>query len=98
MALLMKTGAADAQWLNYPDPRIPRTADGEAVLTAPAPRTPEGKPDLSGVWHVQSESIDEKRRLFGPEFGKVFAIGMEPDTYSKYGSISCWTTSQERSQ
>ena len=30
---------APAQWLNYPTPGIPRTADGKPALTAPAPRT-----------------------------------------------------------
>ena len=39
-----------AQWLDQPDPRIPRTKDGKPDLTAKAPRTPDGKPDLSGVW------------------------------------------------
>ncbi len=29
---------AGAQWVNYPDPRTPRTADGKPNLTAPAPR------------------------------------------------------------
>jgi len=39
-----------AQWLKYPTPGIPRTADGKANLTAPAPRTPSGTIDLSGLW------------------------------------------------
>ena len=39
-----------AQWLNYPTPGIPRTADGKPNLTAPAPHTADGKPDLSGLW------------------------------------------------
>ena len=38
------------QWLSYPTPVIPRTADGKLNLTAPAPKMPDGKPDLSGVW------------------------------------------------
>ena len=38
------------QWLNYPTPGIPRTADGKPNLAAPAPRMPDGKPDLSGLW------------------------------------------------
>jgi len=38
-----------AQWLDHPDPRIPRTKDGKPNLTAPAPRV-NGKPDLSGLW------------------------------------------------
>ncbi len=44
-----------AQWLNYPTPGLPRTADGKPNLSAPAPRMPDGKPDLSGVWeHLNS--------------------------------------------
>src|SRR6516164_7621684 len=39
-----------AQWLNYPTPGIPRTADGKPNLTAPAPRTSDGTPDLTGLW------------------------------------------------
>jgi len=41
---------ATAQWLNYPAPGTPRLADGSANLAAPAPRTPDGRPDLTGVW------------------------------------------------
>src|SRR5207244_2575023 len=29
---------AGAQWVDYPDPRTPRTAEGKPTLTAPAPR------------------------------------------------------------
>src|SRR5437867_8887071 len=54
--------AVSAQWLNYPTPGTPRTRDGKPDLAAKAPRA-NGKPDLSGVWHVQSESLEEKRRL-----------------------------------
>ena len=41
-----------AQWLNYPTPDLPRTADGKPNLAAPAPRTGDGKPDLSGLWRM----------------------------------------------
>jgi hypothetical protein len=48
--LIITAVPASGQWLKYPDPRIPRTADGKPNLTAPAPRLADGKPDFSGIW------------------------------------------------
>ncbi len=45
-------GVAHAQGLHVPDPRLPRVANGKPNLTAPAPKAPDGKPDLSGIWHI----------------------------------------------
>jgi len=39
--------------LNYRVPGVPRTADGKVNLTAPTPRAPDGKPDLSGTWESE---------------------------------------------
>ena len=47
---VLVSSSITAQWLNQPDPRIPRTKDGKPDLTAKAPRAPDGNPDLSGVW------------------------------------------------
>jgi hypothetical protein len=44
--------AVNAQWLNYPAPGIPRSADGKPILTAPTPRASDGNPDLSGLWQM----------------------------------------------
>jgi hypothetical protein len=49
IAALM-TSPASAQWLKYPTAGVPRHADGRPNLSAPAPRTTEGTPDLSGLW------------------------------------------------
>jgi hypothetical protein len=45
--------AVRAQWLNYRIPGVPRTPDGQVNLTAPTPRAPDGKPDLSGTWETE---------------------------------------------
>ena len=54
-AMIAVTSPLSAQWLHYPDPGIPRTRDGKPNLSAPAPKTPGGKPDLSGIWLISEE-------------------------------------------
>jgi hypothetical protein len=49
-AFLMTAAPLAAQWLKYPTPGIPRTANGKPNLTAPAPHTADGKPDFTGLW------------------------------------------------
>ena len=51
-ALLLVSAVANAQWLNYPTPGIPRLPDGTPNLLAPAPRGADGHPDVSGIWTV----------------------------------------------
>jgi hypothetical protein len=79
------SSGAFAQWLNYSVPGTPRTRDGKPNLTAPAPRALGGKPDLSGVWHVQPTGMKEMKGLFGERADATDVPGMELDTISKYG-------------
>ena len=48
--LLSLPPVAIAQWPAHTTPGLRRNADGTVNLTAPAPRTSDGVPDLSGVW------------------------------------------------
>ena len=43
-----------AQWLNQPMAGAPRTPDGKINMTGPVPKV-NGKPDLSGIWQVQGD-------------------------------------------
>jgi hypothetical protein len=78
--------AANAQWVTYPDSGVPRTRDGKVSLNAPAPRV-NGKPDLSGVWHVIPTPYEELKRIFGPFVdvaAKLTVPGMELEVVNKY--------------
>jgi hypothetical protein len=75
--------SAPAQWLNYRDPKTPRTRDGKPNLSAQAPRASDGRPDLSGVWQTEPSPPEEMARLF-PGLDKVVLVGDDPRTFSKY--------------
>jgi hypothetical protein len=54
---------AQAQWLNFPKPGIPRNRDGTPNLKAPAPRA-GGRPDLSGLWQTDGPPPAVEALLF----------------------------------
>jgi len=53
-AALSWSATGRAQWLKYPTPGVPRTANGKPNLSAPTPRNADGKPDFSGIWLTDS--------------------------------------------
>jgi len=48
-AFSILSGPLRGQWTKIPSDGIPRK-NGKPDLSAPAPRLPDGKPDLSGIW------------------------------------------------
>jgi hypothetical protein len=68
-----------AQWVNQPVPGTPRTPDGKANLTAPAPRL-NGKPDLTGTWQAERSSERELTSLLGKE---VVSLQIDPQDFNK---------------
>jgi hypothetical protein len=56
------------QWPPQLNLNLPTTADGHVNLAAPAPKTPDSRPDLSGMWRIQ----------FGPNFFDV-AKDLQPE-------------------
>lgn len=55
VAILVTSAPLIAQWLNYPAPGVPRSSNGKVNLAAPAPKAPDGRSDLSGVWESESQ-------------------------------------------
>ena len=66
-AATLLTLSASPQWIHYPTPGIPRTADGKLDPSAPAPRAADGRPDFSGLWQPASGGADPQFTDIGKE-------------------------------
>ena len=64
LAGLLTSSSLAAQWIRHPALNAPRKADGSVDASAPTPRAPDGKPDLSGIW--TSDEVDPRRPNVAP--------------------------------
>jgi len=48
--VLLGSVSLSAQWGKFQETGVPRDQKGQIRMDAPSPRTPDGKPDLSGNW------------------------------------------------
>jgi hypothetical protein len=67
IALLVSVSVS-AQWLNHPTPGIPRLPDGKVNLSAPVPRSADGKPTLDGLWRPNPGTVGDIARNQPPGF------------------------------
>jgi hypothetical protein len=91
-ALAIVPAALSAQWPDHKDGRAPRGSDGAVDPNGPTPRTPDGKPDLSGTWRNvgrapnaprEALSLDEKPLATFRDIGAGFKDGLPIRPWAK---------------
>jgi len=70
-----------AQWLNYPTAGVPRLPNGQPNLAAPAPRGPDGKLDLTGVWQ---RNLVDFRKYHGDLSANLKEAPFQPSAEALY--------------
>jgi len=84
MLLSVMSVSLAAQWPNHPAPGLPKTAEGKINLAAPAPRTPDGKPDLNGVWKTSRSFLLNSAPDLKPEDMQPWAAALYNHSADNY--------------
>jgi len=87
-AIVAFTLPASAQWLNLKTPGIPRTPDGKPILSGPAPKTADAKPDLSGLWREDTAGTAETSKALDTLKPLPWAAALAQKRKDNYGSES----------
>jgi hypothetical protein len=89
VAISFSCTPAFAQWLKYPTAGVPRTGNGKFNPSAPAPRTPDGKPDFSATWDGDTLVVN-RERIRRPDFGhlQVEVTVDDPKAYTKPWTVT----------
>src|SRR5262245_40645300 len=67
LAAFVSAAPIPPQWMKYPTPGVPRLPDGKPNLSAPAPKTPDGKIDITGLWMPGAGYVGNIARDLKPE-------------------------------
>jgi hypothetical protein len=59
----LAAGTLAAHWPPYTTPNVPQTPDAKPNRNGPTQRTPNGRPDLSGIWENKLQAGDDKGPL-----------------------------------
>ena len=79
LAIAFASATAHAQWDKHPTQGI-KWKDGKPVLTGPAPKARDGKPDLSGVWMPDPDPLGKPNvfeNVISPRYFVNIAVDMK---------------------
>ncbi len=93
-ALVLISLPAAAQWTNIPNKNVPRLATGKPNLSAPAPKTSEGKADLSGVWWVRPDGAENAVSGLPPKYLLNLGADLKPGEMTMLPWAAAFTREQ----
>ncbi len=82
---VLPVGAQD-QWHNLRTPGIPRLQNSTPDLAAPAPQSPEGRPDFTGIWQANLGSYSLLNLVVDLKAGEIqpWAVKLFQDRSENY--------------